>query len=365
MLNKALLISTIILVINFFFQININLSLIKIKNVDKYILNYMSYSFDNISKFNIQKYFLNNSKKNMNNQNNTKKVINIYFVNYFKTFRQNAIINSLLIILKKKYIIKINKNNPDYLFYNVNYCKHLYIRYKKSIKIAFYLENQIPDFNNADYAIGQSHIIFFDRYFKCPYFLLFNIKNNIFKNLREKVLNSPIRKKFCAAVISNTHSSDNFRLDFIKELNKYKQVDMGGKYNNNIGKVSNKIKFLSSYKFSIAMENSEGDGYISEKILDSLLSGTIPIYYGDYMVDEYINPKSYILIRGKNDMNQKIELIKKLNENDKLYKKFIKVNIFNDDNYNIKINQEKLQFIYNIFEQDINKAKRIDNYHFK
>lgn len=45
MLNKALLISTIILVINFFFQININLSLIKIKNVDKYILNYMSYSF--------------------------------------------------------------------------------------------------------------------------------------------------------------------------------------------------------------------------------------------------------------------------------------------------------------------------------
>ena len=44
------------------------------------------------------------------------------------------------------------------------------------------------------------------------------------------------------------------------------------------------------------MENSEGDGYISEKIVDSFLAGTIPIYYGDYMVDEYINPKTYILI---------------------------------------------------------------------
>ena len=83
----------------------------------------------------------------------------------------------------------------------------------------------------------------------------------------------------------------------INQLNKYKKVDMAGNANNNIGKViENKIEFLSSYKFSIAMENSEGDGYSSEKIIDSFLSGTIPIYYGDYMIDEYINPNSYILI---------------------------------------------------------------------
>jgi hypothetical protein len=72
---------------------------------------------------------------------------------------------------------------------------------------------------------------------------------------------------------------------------------MGGTVGNNIRKqIINKEEFLSSYKFSIAMENSEGDGYISEKIVDSFLSGTIPIYYGDYMVDEFINPKAYILI---------------------------------------------------------------------
>ena len=45
------------------------------------------------------------------------------------------------------------------------------------------------------------------------------------------------------------------------------------------------------------MENSEGDGYISEKIVDAFLAGTIPIYYGDYMIDEFINPKTYILNR--------------------------------------------------------------------
>ena len=71
---------------------------------------------------------------------------------------------------------------------------------------------------------------------------------------------------------------------------------MGGAVGNNIREsIKDKIKFFSSYKFSIAMENSNGDGYISEKIVDSFLAGTIPIYYGDYMVDEYINPKTYIL----------------------------------------------------------------------
>ena len=53
---------------------------------------------------------------------------------------------------------------------------------------------------------------------------------------------------------------------------------MGGRYNNNVGIIKNKILFLSNYKFSIAMENSEGDGYLSEKIIDSFEAGTIPIY---------------------------------------------------------------------------------------
>ena len=78
-------------------------------------------------------------------------------------------------------------------------------------------------------------------------------------------------------------------IKIFNELSKYKRVDMGGRYKNNVGKIKNKIQFFESYKFSIAMENTEGDGYISEKIIESFLSGTIPIYYGDYIIDEFIN----------------------------------------------------------------------------
>ena len=138
-------------------------------------------------------------------------------------------------------------------------------------------------------------MLYLDRYFrKTTLIWIFqrrylNVKNKDFMKIRNKIYQSKIRKKFCGAVISNFRESDKFRIKFINELNKYKTVAMGGKFMNNVGvQVKNKIKFLSLYKFSISMENTEGQGYISEKILDSLMAGTIPIYYGDYMIDEFI-----------------------------------------------------------------------------
>lgn len=192
----------------------------------------------------------------------------------------------------------------------------------------------IPDFNHADYTIGFHNIIYLDRYFrKTTLIWIFqkrylNIKNKFFEKIRRKVYRTK-KKNFCAAVISNIKSTDRFRINFINELSKYKRIDMGGKYNNNVGgRIKNKIKFLSSYKFSIAMENTEGQGYVSEKILDSFLAGTIPIYYGGYMIDEFINPKSYILIKNEKDMLKKIEYIKKIDKDKKLYKSFLKEKLF-------------------------------------
>ena len=173
------------------------------------------------------------------------------------------------------------------------------------------------------------------------------------------MLNSPKRQKFCAALISNFNSTDGFRLKFIKELGKYKKIDFGGKIYNNIGRsVENKIQYLSQYKFSIAMENSEGDGYISEKIVDAFLSGTIPIYYGDYMVDEYINPKTYILIKGEKDLHKKIEYIKKIDNNDEIYKYILKEKVLLDNNIIIDTEKELTEFLCHIFEQEKSKAYR-------
>ena len=137
---------------------------------------------------------------------------------------------------------------------------------------------------------------------------------------------------------------------------------MGGKcYTNIHGKVRNKIKFLSKYKFSIAMENSRGDGYLSEKIVQSFRAGTITIYYGDYLVDEFINPKTYILIKGDKDIDKKIEYIKKIDNDNKLYMEIMKEKPIIDNKFIEKIDKKEIkEFLYNIFFQDKNKAFRRD-----
>ena len=258
--------------------------------------------------------------------------------------------------LKKEFKVKFDSKNPDYLIYNIFGTEHSNSKYNNSIKIAIFTENKIPDLNEADYAIGQAHINYLDRFFKYPVFL-WDIKD--LKSVRETVLNNPIRKKFCGAVITNYNYTNGFRNKFLNELNKYKLIDMGGKYKNNIGGfIKNKIQFLSSYKFSIAIENSEGDGYITEKIMDSFYSGTIPIYYGDYMVDEFINPKTYILVKGEKDIKEKIEYIKMIDNDDKKYKSLLKENVLKDNNITVKVEKELKEFLYHIFEQDKEKAFR-------
>ena len=258
--------------------------------------------------------------------------------------------------LGDKFTFIFDSNRPDYLIYNVFGNKHLDSKYNNCVKIAYFTENRIPDLNIVDYAIGFSHINYLDRFYKNLYLFdmidILKIDMIRQKNILRK------KKKFCAAVISNKNGY--FRNNFINELRKYKKVDMGGKYKNNINEyVKNKIEFLSNYKFSIAMENSEGDGYLSEKIYQSYISGTIPIYFGDYMIDEYFNPKSFILIKSEKDIYNKIEFIKKIDNDEKLYKNILKQNIIiNNNKIRKDLIEEKINFFFNIFYQDKSQSFR-------
>mmetsp|Transcript_25364 Transcript_25364/g.54750 ORF Transcript_25364/g.54750 Transcript_25364/m.54750 type:complete len:524 (-) Transcript_25364:5079-6650(-) len=49
-----------------------------------------------------------------------------------------------------------------------------------------------------------------------------------------------------------------------------------------------------SFKFSIDMENTSEQGYVSEKVFTGFLAGTIPIYFGAPDIHRYLNPKRFI-----------------------------------------------------------------------
>ena len=76
------------------------------------------------------------------------------------------------------------------------------------------------------------------------------------------------------------------------------------------------------------------------------------------MLDEYINPKSFILIKGEKDMLEKIEYIKKVDNDDNLYKNILKERVLLDDNIQSKSDKELKEFLCHIFEQSKIKAYR-------
>ena len=91
------------------------------------------------------------------------------------------------------------------------------------------------------------------------------------------------------------------------------------------------------------------------------MAGTIPIYYGDFLVDEYINPKTYILIKGEKDIDEKIEYIKKIDNDKKLYISLLREKIFSDADSINQINKKDIkEFLTNIFRQEKEKAFRRD-----
>ena len=194
----------------------------------------------------------------------------------------------------------------------------------------------------------------------------YNLKNKDFREARQKALNGPIREKFCAAVLNNETNLNHFREKFVRELSKYKKVDSGGEIDNNIRyNITDKIKFFSSYKFSIAFEKHTADGYATDHILNSFLAGTIPIYYGDYLIDEYINPDTYILVRNDIDLQDKINFIKEVDQDDNLYREFFKKDVLLDEDVVRKRKKEEKEYWSHIFRPDKYDARRIDNVRYR
>ncbi len=175
----------------------------------------------------------------------------------------------------------LDSKNPDFIFYSVFGNKH--IKYD-GVRIFYTAENLRADFNFCDYAISFDYLNFEDRHLRYPYYLFTQSFREVAKNEQNRAYNydkEVCARKFCSFVVSNG-KADSIREEFFELLGAYKRVDSGGKYKNNIGAcVGDKQAFLSQYKFNIAFENSQTNGYLTEKIFDAKAAGTLPIYWGD------------------------------------------------------------------------------------
>jgi len=74
-----------------------------------------------------------------------------------------------------------------------------------------------------------------------------------------------------------------------------------------------KLKLFDDSMFHLAIENCKQKHYFSEKIIDSFMSYTIPIYWGCPNIEDYFDINGIIIINNENDL---IDVLNNLTEED-------------------------------------------------
>ena len=272
------------------------------------------------------------------------KKIKINFSDFWPGFDKTN--NYFFNLLKEEFDVEIS-NSPDYLFFSIFGNQHQNFN---CVKIFYTGENIAPPLGYCQYSFSFDYLDD-KRNYRLPHYLLYD---GYYDLERPKIIEESLAKrKFCNFVASNGNCEE--RNIFVKNLSKYKKVDCGGRWMNNIGhSVSDKRKFQSEYKFSIAFENNayrpQFPGYTTEKIMEPMTVNSMPIYWGNPKVNLEFNVKSFINYYEYNSFERMIEEIIELDRNDDLYLNKLNLSWFNElvIPENNKIENIKY-FLYKIF----------------
>lgn len=146
------------------------------------------------------------------------------------------------------------------------------------------------------------------------------------KLLPEAKVASEKKNKVCMLVSSPFNKSG--RVEFLKELMTYTEVDSYGRlFNNCTMEADNghesKMSLYSTYKFIIAFENSVAPDYVTEKFYDPILAGTVPVYLGAPNIAEYApGENSFLDVMKFGNPKALADFINACYQDDNLYNSF-------------------------------------------
>lgn len=150
----------------------------------------------------------------------------------------------------------------------------------------------------------------------------------------------PEKTKFCAYIARHGgFDPKRYRTKFTQQLMQYKHVDCPGNDLKNTsfpadhitaehGRPGSKMEYLKDYKFNVAFENRVIEHYTTEKLIQPLITGTIPIYWGDRSSLEVFNEKAFIYAE---DFNTAIEQVKKIDNDHIIYTDMTAESILKDN----------------------------------
>ncbi len=263
-------------------------------------------------------------------------------------------------LLQERFEVEIC-DQPDFLIYSAIGHEH---RMHSGVRIRFSGESAPPDFRECDYSIACCKLDD-PRHLQLPFYVLYGNAGEIIKKNDDFDRILAAKKRFCSFIVrSHNPRKNKNRLDFFLRLSKYKKVDSGGVFMNNIGGPipgysPGKIEFLRSCKFNIAFENAGLPGYTTEKIFEPMVARCAPIYWGDPFITEQFNPKSFLHYRDFPNEEALIERIIELDRDDAKYLELLRQPYFYNDEPNVHFSRKRLlDFFEKIFTTKIEPVGR-------
>jgi hypothetical protein len=110
--------------------------------------------------------------------------------------------------------------------------------------------------------------------------------------------------------------------------------------------IENKADAFRDYMFNISIENLQHPNWFTEKLIDSLRTGTVPIYWGCPNIGDFFNTKGFIIV---NTLEEIIDVVNNLTEDDYTSRlEYIEENFI-----------KSAQYGSNLFERVDNEIKKI------
>jgi len=194
-----------------------------------------------------------------------------------------------------------------------------YLNTETSYPDSYFLNKHTKEYLNQFHKQYGCYETFLTNYKSTPPFLpwMINYKSgsSIFSkvgkdvNEMRKIENIKKTKKI-SVICSNKKITENhkMRYEFVKNLKNYFGQELDW-YGDGVNPIEDKWKGLKDYKYHIVIENGNKNNLISEKLLDSYLGLSFPIYYGAPNVEDYFPSDSLATI----NLNNFEETIGKIN----------------------------------------------------
>lgn len=297
-----------------------------------------------------------------------KKEIRLWFADFWGLFNYHS--NIFVYILEENYTVIVTSENPDIIITGGRK-QH---QYPNAIHVYYSAESHF-DIGDNDFAL-TSYYVNDARFFRVPLCLLYLYDyfiyglTNKYESLYDKEIETDLLKtknKFCAYISQGFGHPNCIRERFFDKLIEYKQIDSAGKHRNNLplvkgeaGTISgslNKINFLRNYKFVMAFEGTDIDrtngnsGWITEKIIEPMMAKSIPIYWGNALINKDLNPKSFINWHDYGNDEETIKRIIEVDNDDNLYMSYINEPFIINKNESVF----KKEYLVSIFETILKK----------